>query len=170
MILYNFDIPSHGIFLGNSQSIFMKDPDIQPIPDFDPIGQVDPTSLNELKKEVNELTLKLEVCISEIGDQRIRLGVQKQKIDELQDRLYVLSIPSNVVEPTYLTTQQVSEKTGYSTDFINEKRKKGILEPTGKSGKSYKFHRDEVERFMSLTDLNSPRDRKSKIVKIRKGQ
>ena len=163
MILYNFDIQSHGIFLGNSHSIFMKDPEVQPLPDFDPIGHVDPTSLNELKKMVVDLTLELEVCMSEIGKQKIRLESQKRQIDELQDQLCVLSTPINVVEPTYLTTQQVSEKTGYSTDFINQKRKEKLLEPTGKSGKSYKFHKDEVERFMSLKDLNSPRERKSKI-------
>jgi len=142
----------------------MKDPDVQLLPDFDP------TSLNELKKMVGKLTQELKFCISEIGEQKIRLEYQKRLIDELQDRLYDLSTPINVVEPTYFTTQQVSEKTGYSTDFINQKRKEGILEPTGKSGKSYKFHVDEVERFMSLKDLNSPRERKSKIVKLKKGQ
>ena len=173
MILKTFtkyDIPSLGVFLGDSETIFTQETRNLPVTDFEEFGQVDPTQLINLIKRVSELSKNLNFLISEMGDQKIRLDLQKRIIGELQDRIEVLSTPSKEEIPSYLTTQQVSLRTGYSTDYILEKVKQGILEPTGKSGKSKKFRIEEVERFMSLKDLNRPRDRKSKNGKTTKGR
>ena len=123
-----------------------------PTADFD--GQHQP--LKEARNQIADLQMLVNVLVSSYGELKLETEMIRQSLasitQSLEDKLN-----AGKDRPQYLTTAEVSKKTGYTSCTILKFVKEGKISPTGCAGKFKKFHVDEVERFMGRLDLNQPR-------------
>ena len=123
-----------------------------PNADFD--GQHQP--LKEVRKQITDLQKLVNVLVSSYGELKLETEMIRQNLasitQSLEDKLN-----AGKDRPQYLTTAEVSKRTGYTSCTILKFVKEGKISPTGCAGKFKKFHIDEVESFMGRLDLNQPR-------------
>ena len=123
-----------------------------PNADFD--GQHQP--LKEARNQITDLQKLVNVLVSSYGELKLETEMIRQNLasitQSLEDKLN-----AGKDRPQYLTTAEVSKRTGYTSCTILKFVKEGKISPTGCAGKFKKFHVDEVERFMGRLDLNQPR-------------
>jgi regulator of replication initiation timing len=123
-----------------------------PATDFD--GQY--LTLKEARTQIADLQKLVNVLVSSYGELKLEIELIRQSLasitQTLEDRLN-----TGKDQPQYLTTAEVSKRTGYTSCTILKFVKEGKINPTGYAGKFKKFHIDEVESFMGRLDLNQPR-------------
>ena len=123
-----------------------------PTADFDGQHQ----TLKEARNQIADLQKLVNVLVSSYGELKLETEMIRQNLasitQSLEDKLN-----AGKDRPQYLTTAEVSMKTGYTSCTILKFVKEGKISPTGCAGKFKKFHIDEVERFMGRLDLNQPR-------------
>ena len=123
-----------------------------PTADFDGQHQ----TLKEARKQIADLQKLVNVLVSSYGELKLETEMIRQSLasitQSLEDKLN-----AGKDRPQYLTTAEVSKRTGYTSCTILKFVKEGKISPTGCAGKFKKFHVDEVERFIGRLDLNQPR-------------
>jgi len=123
-----------------------------PTADFDGQSQ----TLKEARNQIADLQKLVNVLVSSYGELKFETEMIRQSLasitQSLEDKLN-----AGKDRPQYLTTAEVSKRTGYTSCTILKFVKEGKISPTGCAGKFKKFHVDEVERFMGRLDLNQPR-------------
>ena len=123
-----------------------------PTADFDGQSQ----TLKEARNQIADLQKLVNVLVSSYGELKLETEMIRQNLasitQSLEDKLN-----AGKDRPQYLTTAEVSKRTGYTSCTILKFVKEGKISPTGCAGKFKKFHVDEVERFMGRLDLNQPR-------------
>ena len=123
-----------------------------PTADFDGQHQ----TLKEARNQIADLQKLVNVLVSSYGELKLETEMIRQNLASINQSLED-KLNAGKDRPQYLTTAEVSKRTGYTSCTILKFVKEGKISPTGCAGKFKKFHVDEVERFMGRLDLNQPR-------------
>ena len=118
-----------------------------PTADFD--GQHQP--LKEARNQIADLQMLVNVLVSSYGELKLETEMIRQNLASITQSLEV-KLNAGKDRPQYLTTAEVSKRTGYTSCTILKFVKEGKISPTGCAGKYKKFHIGNIceERFRDI--------------------